>query len=62
MTTAKIALLVGILGSCFAVGLAYGVAALQGTRPTNDELARHVLIAFVIGTTAIVVMRRRPMA
>lgn len=62
MTTLKIALLVGVLGSAFAVGLAYAVAGIQGTSPTRDEIARHAIIAFVIGTAAILTVRRRPKA
>lgn len=62
MTTLKIALLVGILGAAFAVGLAYAVGGIQGTSPTRDEIARHGIIAFVIGTAAIVAVRPRPRA
>lgn len=62
VTTLKIALLVGILGSAFAVALSYAVAGMQGTSPTRDEIARQAIIAFLIGTFAILAVSRRPKA
>lgn len=59
MAAARIIVVLGLLASVVAVGLAFGFGAIRGTPVTGDEIARHVIVSFVVSAIAVLVLRRR---
>ena len=59
MATLKIVIVVGLLASAFAVGLAYAWGAIAGTSVPGDEVYRLTLLSFVITGGVIGALRWR---
>jgi hypothetical protein len=57
--TAKIVLVVGLLASAIAIGLSFVWRGLFGGTVTSDEVAREVILSFVVSATAVIIARRR---
>jgi hypothetical protein len=59
MATLKIVVVLGLLASAVAVGLAFAWGALTGTPVSSDELLRHALLSFVITGGVVGALRWR---
>ena len=61
METLKLVVVLGVLGSAVAVGLAYLLAAVTGGSVTADEIVRHALRRFGVSDREIAaIVERRP--
>lgn len=59
MAAARVILVLGVVASLVAVGLAFGFGALRGAPVTGEEIARDVILSFVVSAIAVLALRRR---
>jgi ABC-type uncharacterized transport system permease subunit len=60
LETAKLVVVLGILASVVAVGLAFAWSKVFGGVVTSDEIVRYIILSFVVAATTMAIMRRRP--